>query len=92
MGKGSRKRENTAQQQAELELNNAAIKKRKRIVKIAVISLIIVLVIGIAAGGAVFGVITHRVNTGYYLRNTNCAVSDSYSVNNATLAYYFTVE
>ena len=92
MGKGSRKRENAAQQQAELELKNTAINKRKRIVKIAVTSLCIALVIGIAAGGAAFGVINHRVKSGYYLRNTSCAVSDNLNISNATLAYYFTVE
>ena len=44
MGKGSRKRENAAQQQAELELKNTAINKRKRIAKIVIISLCIALV------------------------------------------------
>lgn len=92
MGKGTRKRENALQQQAELAVKFTAAKKRKRIVKIAVTALCIALVIGIAAVGAAFGVINHRVKTGYYLRNTTCGMSDNHNISNAALAYYFTVE
>lgn len=92
MGKGARKRENAAQQQTELNMKSNEMKKRRRIVKIAVTVLCIALVIGVAAGGAVFGVINHRAKTGYYLRNTTCGTSDNYTVSNAVLAYYFTAE
>lgn len=89
MGKGSRIKDNSVEQQ---NMSNEKKKaKRRRNKKIIIISVCIALAVCIAAGGAAFGVVNNLVKTGYYLRNTQCVASDNYAVNNAALSYYFNV-